>query len=61
MFSGAVPAINYWAQTDHDYRVIAPVEREQNGYQLVVKSSIRTPQELRGKALATRIGSTGSL
>jgi len=60
IFSGDVPAINYWAQTDHDYRVIAPVEREQKGYQLVVKSTVRTPQDLRGKLLATRIGSTGS-
>jgi ABC-type nitrate/sulfonate/bicarbonate transport system substrate-binding protein len=60
VFSGDVPAINYWAQTDHDYRVIAPVEREQKGYELVVKSSIATPQDLRGKVLATRIGSTGS-
>ncbi len=60
VFSGDVPAINYWAHTDHDYRVIAPVERETKGYALVAKSSIRTPQDLRGKVLATRVGSTGS-
>ena len=60
VFSGDVPSISYWAHTNHDYRLIAPVERETKGYELVVRSGIRTPQDLRGKVLATRVGSTGS-
>jgi NitT/TauT family transport system substrate-binding protein len=60
VFSGDIPAIAYWAHTDRNYRVIAPVERETKGYEFVVKSSIRTPQDLRGKVIATRVGSTGS-
>lgn len=60
VFSGDVPSINYWASSGHDYRVIAPVEKNQKGYALVTKADIKTIADLSGKTIALREGSTGS-
>jgi NitT/TauT family transport system substrate-binding protein len=60
VFSGDVPAIRNWSEAEHAYRVIAPVERNAKGYALVVRADIRTPADLKGKRIATRVGSSGS-
>ena len=43
-----------------DYRTIAVVERDSKGYVAVAGKDIKTPQDLAGKTVATRVGSTGS-
>jgi len=59
IFSGDLPALQYW-QKGGPYRVIAPAQRDFGSYIAVVKNDIKTPQDLVGKTIATRVGSTGS-
>lgn len=58
--SGDLPALTYPDSHPGDYRVIAPVERDSTSYIVAAKSSIRSPKDLQGKTIATRVGSTGS-
>lgn len=60
LHTGDLPALTYWMQNPDDYRVIAPFERSAKRYGAVVKAAIRGPQDLKGKTIATRVGSTGS-
>ena len=57
--TGDLPGLQYW-QNGGDYRVITAVERDALGYIGIVKNSIKAPEDLSGKTLATRVGSTGS-
>lgn len=57
--TGDLPALQYW-QNGGSYRVIAAVERDTNGYAAASKIEIKSPKDLIGKVLATRVGSTGS-
>jgi len=59
IFSGDLPALQYW-QKGGPYRVIAPAQRDYGSYIAVVKKEIKTAQDLAGKTIATRVGSTGS-
>jgi ABC-type nitrate/sulfonate/bicarbonate transport system substrate-binding protein len=59
IFSGDLPALQYW-QNGGSYRVIAPSNRDSGGYIAVTRKDIKTPQDLAGKTIATRVGSTGS-
>jgi ABC-type nitrate/sulfonate/bicarbonate transport system substrate-binding protein len=59
IFSGDLPALQYW-QRGAPYRVIAPMERDAKGYSAIVTNAIKSPQDLVGKTIATRVGSTGS-
>ena len=60
MHTGDLPSLTYWFQNPEDYRVIAPYERSAKRYGAVVKAEIAGPQDLKGKTIATRVGSTGS-
>lgn len=59
IFSGDLPALQYW-QNGGSYQVIAPMNRDSEGYVAVVTKNITKPQDLVGKTIATRVGSTGS-
>src|SRR5882757_316702 len=59
IFTGDLPALQYW-QRGASYRVIAPIERDAKGYVGIVTNTIKSPKDLIGKTIATRIGSTGS-
>lgn len=60
VLSGELPAMRYWLRTEKDYRVIALVERNAATYRVTARNEIETPQDLVGKTIATRVGSTGS-
>lgn len=60
IFSGDVPAIRNWSESGQAYRVVAPVEKNAKGYGLVTTTAIKSPADVRGKKLATRVGSSGS-
>jgi ABC-type nitrate/sulfonate/bicarbonate transport system substrate-binding protein len=57
-FGGELPAVNFWQNTDGDYAIIAVIERDGNAYNLVTRADIKTPQDLKGKVIATRKGSS---
>jgi ABC-type nitrate/sulfonate/bicarbonate transport system substrate-binding protein len=59
-FGGDLPGVQYWNETNKNYRLITVLERDAKGYVAAAKKSIARPQDLKGKTIATRVGSTGS-
>ncbi len=60
VMSGETPAVSYWQAAKDDYRIVGVVERDSATYIATVADSIKTPQDLKGRTIATRVGSTGS-
>lgn len=60
VMTGDLPSIQYFFRVKGDYRTIAAIERDSKGYVAVAAKDIKTAQDLAGKTIATRVGSTGS-
>jgi len=60
VMTGDLPSVQYFFRANGDYRTIAAIERDAKGYVAVAQKSITRPQDLAGKTIATRVGSTGS-
>ena len=60
VMTGDLPSVQYFFQVKGDYRTIAAIERDSKGYVVVAGKDITKPQDLIGKTVATRVGSTGS-
>jgi len=60
VMSGDLPSVQYFFRANGDYRTIAVIERDAKGYVAVAQKGITKPQDLAGKTIATRVGSTGS-
>ena len=60
VLTGDLPSVQYFFRVKGDYRTIAVVERDSKGYVGVAQNAITKPQDLIGKTVATRVGSTGS-
>ena len=60
VMTGDLPSVQYFFRVKGDYRTIAVIERDAKGYVAVVRKEITKPQDLAGKTVATRVGSTGS-
>lgn len=60
VMSGDLPSLRYWINSKHDYRAIQVLTRDTKGYVLEAQKSIKKPQDLIGKNVATRVGSSGS-
>jgi ABC-type nitrate/sulfonate/bicarbonate transport system substrate-binding protein len=60
VMSGDLPSVQYFFRAKGDYRTIAVIERDVKGYVAVARREITRPQDLLGKTIATRVGSTGS-
>jgi NitT/TauT family transport system substrate-binding protein len=60
VMTGDLPSVQYFFRVKGDYRTIAVIERDAKGYVAVAQKSIARPQDLIGKTVATRVGSTGS-
>ena len=60
VLSGELPAMRHWADVKKDYRLITVLERDSAGFVVVAQPSIKTAADLKGKTVATRVGSTGS-
>lgn len=59
-FGGELPGVNYWVNNNKDYRLIYVMERDAKGYIGAASKDITQAQDLKGKTIATRVGSTGS-
>ena len=57
---GELPAVNFWQNQDEQYTLFAVIERDTDGYVGIAKADIKTAKDLKGKIIATRVGSTGS-
>jgi NitT/TauT family transport system substrate-binding protein len=60
VMTGDLPSVQYFFRVKGDYRTIAAIERDSKGYVAVAGNDIKKPQDLVGKTIATRVGSTGS-
>jgi len=60
VMSGDLPSVQYFFRANGNYRTIAAIERDAKCYVVVAGKDIKTPQDLVGKTVATRVGSTGS-
>jgi ABC-type nitrate/sulfonate/bicarbonate transport system substrate-binding protein len=60
VMTGDLPSVQYFFRVKGDYRTIAVIERDAKGYVVVAGKDIKKPQDLVGKTVATRVGSTGS-
>src|SRR5262245_62205762 len=60
VMTGDLPSVQYFFRVKGDYRTIAVIERDAKGYVVVTRKDIAKPQDLAGKTVATRVGSTGS-
>lgn len=56
---GDLTSIIYWAQSNKNLRVFAAMLRD-NNEAAVARTEIKTPQDLKGKTIGTRVGTTGS-
>jgi ABC-type nitrate/sulfonate/bicarbonate transport system substrate-binding protein len=52
--------VNFWQNMDEQYTLFAIIERDTEGYVGIAKADIKTGKDLKGKTIATRVGSTGS-
>src|SRR4029450_4950950 len=60
VMTGDLPSVQYFFRVKGDYRTIAVIERDAKGYVVVARKDVARPQDLAGKTVATRVGSTGS-
>jgi ABC-type nitrate/sulfonate/bicarbonate transport system substrate-binding protein len=60
VMTGDLPSVQYFFRAKGDYRTIAAIERDSKGYVAVGSKAVKTPRDLVGKTIATRVGSTGS-
>jgi ABC-type nitrate/sulfonate/bicarbonate transport system substrate-binding protein len=60
VMTGDLPSVQYYFRSNGNYRTIAAIERDAKGYVVIARKEITKPQDLAGKTVATRVGSTGS-
>ena len=58
LMGGDLPGVNYWLAEKGNYRLIAALARDPKGYWLTANKAIQKPQDLKGKTIAIRVGST---
>jgi NitT/TauT family transport system substrate-binding protein len=60
VMTGDLPSVQYFFENPGQYQTFAAIERDSKGYVVIARKDIRKPQDLAGKTVATRVGSTGS-
>jgi ABC-type nitrate/sulfonate/bicarbonate transport system substrate-binding protein len=60
VMTGDLPSVQYFFQNPGQYQTFAAIERDTKGYVVIARSNIKKAQDLAGKVVATRVGSTGS-
>jgi len=60
VMTGDLPSVQYFFNNPGQYQTIAAIERDAKSYVVIARKDIRKPQDLVGKTVATRVGSTGS-
>src|SRR2546425_1891638 len=60
VMTGDLPSVQYFFNNPGQYQTFVAIERDAKGYVVIARKDIRKPQDLVGKTVATRVGSTGS-
>jgi ABC-type nitrate/sulfonate/bicarbonate transport system substrate-binding protein len=58
--TGDLPSVQYFFNNPGQYQTFAAIERDSKGYVVIARKDVKKPQDLAGKTVATRVGSTGS-
>lgn len=58
VFGGDFPGVQYWLENNKNYRLIAAIERDGKSYLVTVNDKVKKPADLKGKVVATKVGST---
>jgi NitT/TauT family transport system substrate-binding protein len=58
--SGELPSVSYWASHPGEYKTVFAISRESKGEVAMASTEIKSAQDLVGKVVGTRVGSTGS-
>jgi len=60
VMTGDLPSVQYFFNNPGQYQTFVAIERDAKGYVVIARKDIKKPQDLVGKTVATRVGSTGS-
>jgi ABC-type nitrate/sulfonate/bicarbonate transport system substrate-binding protein len=60
VMTGDLPSVQYFFNNPGQYQTFVAIERDSKGYVVIAHKDIRKAQDLAGKTIATRVGSTGS-
>ncbi len=60
VMTGDLPSVQYFFNNPGQYQTFAALERDSKSYVVIARKDIKKPQDLAGKTVATRVGSTGS-
>jgi len=60
VMTGDLPSVQYFFNNPGQYQTFAAIERDAKGYVVIARKDIKKPNDLVGKPVATRVGSTGS-
>src|SRR5881392_2438067 len=60
VMTGDLPSGQYFFNNPGQYQTFAAIERDAKGYVVIARKDVRKAQDLVGKTVATRVGSTGS-
>jgi ABC-type nitrate/sulfonate/bicarbonate transport system substrate-binding protein len=60
VMTGDLPSVQYFFNNPGQYQTFAAIERDAKGYVVIARKDIKSPRDLVGKTVATRVGSTGS-
>src|SRR3989440_9819413 len=60
VMTGDLPSVQYFFNNPGQYQTFAAIERDAKGYVVIARKDVRKAQDLVGKTVATRVGSTGS-
>jgi len=58
IFGGDFPQVQYWLNNDKQFRVMAALEQDGKGYLITASKAITKAQDLKGKTVGLRVGST---
>lgn len=53
-------AVNFWDSVDKSFACVGVIARDAEAYVAIARAEIKTPQDLKGKTIATRLGSTSA-
>ena len=60
VMTGDLPSVQYFFNNPGQYQTFVAIERDAKGYVVIARKDIKSPKDLVGKTVATRVGSTGS-
>jgi len=61
VMTGDLPSVQYFFNNPGQYQTFAAIERDAKGYVVIARKDIKSPKDLAGKPVATRVGAPSSI